>query len=475
MTFTRFALRVTTAAVALASCASQASADATAGAFFDIVSDSGHITLDHPGAISLSGVAAGNGGIRLTFSLSSSASAGHYDDEEGNVHTFSGDAAVMASYSISFDRPVGSFSSGTVQQNSIHADVYNPDNSVAPVDLFEDNHNLHFVSTLDGVRAYAGAAADAHSEIENQRTPLDNVTNFVEHGSGYARATATLVSLDYALNTTASASGGSQITANLVPPTGTHFSVTATITAVAIGSVQAVPILPTTVQDSAFVFENAPSGDWIDPPATNGFQFATDGASSVTKILSLPLNIDPDNTYTVVVAGQSLGNFAAGASVDFVKLLGHAVSDFAVLGIDPVVDAGNPRAFPIQLAYDTDSANLTMTPSDAFTPGDANLDHHVNFADLVLLAQNYNRSGKLWNNGDFNFDSSVNFADLVALAQHYNTSTATLSLAGLDPAFAAVWALAQSLVPEPTVLVAMAAAAPLFLTRRPRRLRAAAR
>jgi type VI secretion system secreted protein Hcp len=53
-------------------------------------------------------------------------------------------------------------------------------------------------------------------------------------------------------------------------------------------------------------------------------------------------------------------------------------------------------------------------------PGDANLDDKVDFADLVVVAQNYNGTGKTHAQGDFNFDGKVDFADLVMLAQNYN-------------------------------------------------------
>ena len=52
-------------------------------------------------------------------------------------------------------------------------------------------------------------------------------------------------------------------------------------------------------------------------------------------------------------------------------------------------------------------------------PGDANLDGNVNFADLLVVAQNYNASGASWAQGDFNGDGSVGFDDLLALAQNY--------------------------------------------------------
>lgn len=52
-------------------------------------------------------------------------------------------------------------------------------------------------------------------------------------------------------------------------------------------------------------------------------------------------------------------------------------------------------------------------------PGDANLDNLVNFADLIILAQNYGHRNASWQTGDFNGDQVVGFADLILLAQNY--------------------------------------------------------
>ena len=57
-----------------------------------------------------------------------------------------------------------------------------------------------------------------------------------------------------------------------------------------------------------------------------------------------------------------------------------------------------------------------------FLRGDANYDRSVDFADLAILAQSYNSSGKNWSEGDFDGDGEVGFTDLAALAQNYNTT-----------------------------------------------------
>jgi hypothetical protein len=105
---------------------------------------------------------------------------------------------------------------------------------------------------------------------------------------------------------------------------------------------------------------------------------------------------------------------------------------------------------PITVGYAT-NGNL---PS----PGDANYDDTVNFADLLTLAQNYNAPGT-WSKGDFNLDGTIDFSDLLSLASNYNTAPTS--------SFAADWSLAQSLVPEPTSMLMIACSA-LTLCRRRR-------
>ena len=101
--------------------------------------------------------------------------------------------------------------------------------------------------------------------------------------------------------------------------------------------------------------------------------------------------------------------------------------------------------------------------------GDATLDGTVNFDDLIQLAQSYNQSGKTWIQGDSDYNGVVNFDDLIPLAQNYNSSVASgLLVLGDSSAFTADWALAQSLVPEPTTLAALGLLASAGVHRRRR-------
>jgi fibronectin-binding autotransporter adhesin len=99
-------------------------------------------------------------------------------------------------------------------------------------------------------------------------------------------------------------------------------------------------------------------------------------------------------------------------------------------------------------------------------PGDADLSFNVNFNDLLALAQNYNGSGKVWGQGDFDYTGTVDFNDLLSLAQNYNQSLSLSEQTILGGDFSADFALALSLVPEPTSLAALGLGATLLRRRR---------
>lgn len=81
--------------------------------------------------------------------------------------------------------------------------------------------------------------------------------------------------------------------------------------------------------------------------------------------------------------------------------------------------------------------------------GDANLDLHVNFNDLLTIAQNYGQSNQEWTDGDSNFDGVVNFNDLLFVAQNYNDSMSSVGALDFSSSFWMDWSLARSMVPEP--------------------------
>ena len=126
------------------------------------------------------------------------------------------------------------------------------------------------------------------------------------------------------------------------------------------GSSQDFPILPDVLEPGTFTFEEVPSGNWFDPPLAEGFNYTMTGNSLFTEV-GLPVGIDADNLYNILVGNTSLGQFAGGDTINFANLFGSNVSQFSITGINPAVDAANPNAFPTFLSFDTPTASFTMS------------------------------------------------------------------------------------------------------------------
>lgn len=128
-----------------------------------------------------------------------------------------------------------------------------------------------------------------------------------------------------------------------------------------VGKLQQIPLLPNNLKQGSFLFNQVPSGLWYDPPTNYGFEFEMLGDSLFTNIVNFPFGIDSDNIFTVFANGQNLGEFSPGESVNFAALLGSGVSKFVVAGIDSITP-DDPTAFPIQLAFNTETASFRMSP-----------------------------------------------------------------------------------------------------------------
>jgi len=160
----------------------------------------------------------------------------------------------------------------------------------------------------------------------------------------------------------------------------------------------------------------------------------------------------------MIVTGAALmeGELVVRAANGFTPLPGMSwpLIDFASrLGSPTIV---NQTTFA-GLGFESMFTSTTLTLRAMGLEGDANLDAIVNFNDLVLLASNYNQSGKIWTDGDFNFDTVVDFNDLVPLARNYSGGNVQ-----------ADWLRAISIIPEPTLTLTPLALAMIALRRRRR-------
>lgn len=160
-------------------------------------------------------------------------------------------------------------------------------------------------------------------------------------------------------------------------------------------------VAPSVVQ-SSFAFETGHSVEIsFSEPITGGLdeQFV-----DVRDAGGTPL---PSSAYVIESTG------AAAYRVRFAQTLADGVYRITLQSEAAKDAAGNPL-----------SANHSF---EFFVlAGDVNRDRAVNFDDLLVLAQNYGRTGRTFSEGniDYSANGSVNFDDLLLLAQRYGTSFA---------------------------------------------------
>lgn len=207
---------------------------------------------------------------------------------------------------------------------------------------------------------------------------------------------------------------------------------------------------------------------------TAGTLRVTNGAALTNSAVTVnggTLKLDAGTSSPVVVRGLAVAT-AGGVDLGSSGLVIDYTSADSTAGAAAIADviagritsAGNPNlkvgyAFASDLGgtfqglgLDADSIALLATYG-----GDTNLDKTVNFDDLLSLAQHYNTAaGATWSQGDNTYDGAVNFDDLLELAKNYGSSIAAVdvSQASASAEFAADWALAVSVVPEPTSCLA---------------------
>jgi hypothetical protein len=165
-----------------------------------------------------------------------------------------------------------------------------------------------------------------------------------------------------------------------------------------------------------------------------------------------------NSTGTVSIAGAKLAlelpnNYrpSLGQSFEIVRAASIAGVFSSVEGM-PIAGVTDRRLAVVYVDSTTDLVRVI-----AARPGDANLDQTVGFADLLVVAQNYEAPGvRTWATGDFDGNGNANFSDLLTLAQFYSSPQTLQS----------DWATARALVPEPTMLSLLLASGLLMARRR---------
>jgi autotransporter-associated beta strand protein len=305
-----------------------------------------------------------------------------------------------------------------------------------------DSGGSHFVTAPIALNSNAVITVSNAADTFTISSPISGGGSLTSAGAG----TLMLSGSNSYTGATTARSGTLVIGSSSALPAGANLTVgSAVITATA----QLAPGIGTAAVSSLTINTGSTLDVTNNELIINYGSAANDPAATIRGYLTSGYNLD---TWT----GSGISSSAAAANPGL----------YAVGYVDGNVDAGTP-AQPNQVIV-----KFTLA-------GDANLDGTVNFADLLVVAQNFNRTTTKgnpidWADGDFNYDNTVNFADLLLVAQNFNKHLSASQLADVPESFSADWNLAlaevrsgeSNNVPEPASAAVMAMAAAVLLTRR---------
>jgi hypothetical protein len=194
-------------------------------------------------------------------------------------------------------------------------------------------------------------------------------------------------------------------------------------------------------------WNDAPSGDGIPggdyravfavnvtaPPTVAQFDFLYQATPQRIKVVfSRDVGGLPASSLSVTPAG-------GGPAISAASVIYDAGTRTATFFFQGILADGNYTA-RLDGAQIADASDIALDGNGDGAPGgdyvasffqlagDANRDRSVDFADLVIVAQNYGGTATVWGTGDFTGDGRTDFNDLVILAQRYGV---TLPAAGV--------------------------------------------
>jgi hypothetical protein len=174
------------------------------------------------------------------------------------------------------------------------------------------------------------------------------------------------------------------------------------------------------------------------PPTIASSQILFNDFQGVSLTFSEPL--DPASVTAGDLQLLNLTTSLTSAPVSVVLSSNNTVATWRFNNAGAAIADGNYRfTLPASAVRDVAGNNNALATlqnaTTFFFAGDANRDKLVNFSDLLVLAQNYNQTGRTFSQGNFDYSAggTVNFPDLLILAAKYNQQLfSSSSIAGTE-------------------------------------------
>ncbi len=164
-------------------------------------------------------------------------------------------------------------------------------------------------------------------------------------------------------------------------------------------------------------------------PVFTGFQFRFDGNTDHNFFIDFDSSLQGFAASDIVVTNTTTGQVIPSSDFNLVvNTAGPGLNDYIynpTAGSDRLPSGNYTLTLAAGVATDiAGNANQVVAPTFFFQDGDANRDRRVDFTDLLILARNYNQTGKFFSEGNFDLsvDGLVGFSDLLILARNYNVT-----------------------------------------------------
>lgn len=153
---------------------------------------------------------------------------------------------------------------------------------------------------------------------------------------------------------------------------------------------QRYALQPTSFDGDTKVFNDIPSNLWYDPDPNMGYDFTATNGTSFSQILAFPCGLAIGDRFKVIVpssGGQQTFSktFQVGDSLDFLTQQLIDVRNFKI-----EFEVANPQTTPgfsIQLRFNEETGNFTMTPYTPTAPEPSSILGFVTFGVMGIAAR----------------------------------------------------------------------------------------